>query len=171
MERLTETRDAQWVIPLRQDGKHKWALCKAGLSCDDSTEYLYGDHANKLAAYEETGLTPEQVKDMDENARTSLLTWFEAHYGCPIGELMGIMEAKQENRLVALPPCKVGDDVWIIYEDEIHKLRVQGMSLTVSNKVLLHFGGYPITCIYALEQGKKWFLSREEAEDVLKERL
>ena len=52
MERLTEKRDGQNVIPLRQNGKIKWAICSAGLG-DAPTEYLYGDHADRLAAIED----------------------------------------------------------------------------------------------------------------------
>lgn len=52
MERLTEKRDGQNVIPLRQDGKTKWSLCNAGMG-DTSTEFLYGTHADRLAEYED----------------------------------------------------------------------------------------------------------------------
>lgn len=52
MERLTEKRDGQNVIPLRQDGKTKWSLCSAGMG-DASTQFLYGEHADKLAEYED----------------------------------------------------------------------------------------------------------------------
>lgn len=65
----------------------------------------------RLAAYEDTGLEPEQVKDMAENVETRLLTWFEAEYGFPVGKLMDFCEAEQQGRLVVLP-CKVGDTVY-----------------------------------------------------------
>ena len=52
MERLTEKRDGQNVIPLRQNGKIKWSICSAGLG-DAPTKYLYGDHADRLAAIED----------------------------------------------------------------------------------------------------------------------
>ena len=52
MKRLTEQRDGQNVIPLRQNGKIKWAICSAGMG-DAPTEYLYGDHADRLAAIED----------------------------------------------------------------------------------------------------------------------
>lgn len=52
MERLTEKRDGQNVIPLRQNGKVKWSICSAGLG-DAPTEYLYGEHADRLAAIED----------------------------------------------------------------------------------------------------------------------
>lgn len=52
MERLTEKRDGKNVIPLRQDGKTKWALCSAGMG-DAPAQYLYGYHADKLPEYED----------------------------------------------------------------------------------------------------------------------
>lgn len=52
MERLTEKRDGQNVIPLRQNGKIKWSICSAGLG-DAPTKYLYGDHADRLATIED----------------------------------------------------------------------------------------------------------------------
>ena len=63
MERLTEKRDGQNVIPLRQNGKVKWSICSAGLG-DAPTEYLYGEHADRLAAYEDTGLEPEEIIEL-----------------------------------------------------------------------------------------------------------
>ena len=63
MERLTEKRDGQNVIPLRQNGKIKWSICSAGLG-DAPTEYLYGEHADCLAAYEDTGLEPEEIIEL-----------------------------------------------------------------------------------------------------------
>ena len=65
MERLTEKRDGQNVIPLRQNGKVKWSICSAGLG-DAPTEYLYGEHADRLAAYEDTGLEPEEIAAAEE---------------------------------------------------------------------------------------------------------
>ena len=57
MERLTKKRDRQNVIPLKQNGETKWVICSAGMG-DAPTEYLYGEHADRLAAYEDTGLEP-----------------------------------------------------------------------------------------------------------------
>lgn len=54
MERLTKKRDRQNVIPLKQNGETKWVICSAGMG-DAPTEYLYGEHADRLAAYEEHG--------------------------------------------------------------------------------------------------------------------
>lgn len=57
-DRLTEKRDGQNVIPLRQDGKTKWSLASAGMG-DASTQFLYGTHADKLAGYEAIGTIEE----------------------------------------------------------------------------------------------------------------
>ena len=65
-DRLTEKRDGQNVIPLRQDGKTKWSLASAGMG-DASTQFLYGTHADKLADYEAIG-TIEELKALKEKA-------------------------------------------------------------------------------------------------------
>ncbi len=52
MERLTKKRDGHYVIPLRQDGKTRWALCSSGMG-DAPTQFLYGEYADKLAEYED----------------------------------------------------------------------------------------------------------------------
>ena len=63
MKRLTEKRFGKNVIPLRQNGKIKWSICSAGMG-DAPAEYLYGDHADRLAAYEDTGLEPEEIVEL-----------------------------------------------------------------------------------------------------------
>lgn len=58
VEKLTEQRDGQNVIALRQDGKRRWAIASAGM-VEKSTRFLYGEYADKLAEYESIG-TPEE---------------------------------------------------------------------------------------------------------------
>ena len=60
MDRLTDKRDGHNVIPLRKFGIKnipKFAL----VEISDNTSFLYGDFADKLAAYEDTGLIPEEI--------------------------------------------------------------------------------------------------------------
>ena len=59
-EKLTEQRDGQNVIALRQDGKRSWAITSAGMG-DKSTRFLYGEYADKLAEYEAIG-TPDECR-------------------------------------------------------------------------------------------------------------
>lgn len=126
----------------------------------------------RLAEYEDTGLSPEDIRDMSENAETSLLTWFESRYGFPVGELMGFCEAKQQGRLVVLP-CKVGDTVYVLplglglEGDFITEAEVIGCSHKDALFQVKYKSGqldrYTWSCV-----GKTVFLSREEAEAALK---
>lgn len=66
MERLTEKRRGQNVIPLRQMSLEKAPLF-ALVKISDNTSFLYGDAANKLAAYEDTGYEPEEITALQED--------------------------------------------------------------------------------------------------------
>lgn len=107
MERLTKRLDdGQAVMDCQNCDLNSLQSCTC-LACRNRLK-------DRLAAYEDAGLTPEEVKDMDENAETSLLTWFMAKYGFPVGSLMDFCEAKQQGRLVVLDkpmlPLVWGDD-------------------------------------------------------------
>ena len=119
----------------------------------------------RLAAYEDTGLEPEEIIDMTKNAETILLTWFESEYGFPVGELMQILEAKQAGKLVVLP-CKVGDHVWIDGRDAIVT-----EFFGYKTERYLHAQFYDDMQYIDIpfdEIGKTVFLTREEAEAALK---
>ena len=138
MERLTK---------IRKNGVFRY------VSAIGSGRGCWSQIIQKLAAYEDTGLEPEEVKDMAENAETMLLTWFESRYGFPVGELMRMCEAKQEERLVVLP-CKVGAKVYMIEVDE------DGAWVGVKE--------VPFTRMMVSSFGKTVFLAREEAEAALR---
>ena len=120
---------------------------------------------NRLAAYEDTGLEPEEIIDMTKNAETILLTWFESEYGFPVGELMQILEAKQDGRLVVLP-CKVGDHVWADGREAIVVWFFGYKTERYLHAQFLDNAEY--TDIPFYEIGKTVFLTREEAEAALK---
>ena len=86
----------------------------------------------------------------------------------PFDRLLELACADKDGRLVVLP-CKVGDSVYISdLEKKIPiKVRVQGISISVSGRTILHFGGYPVECAWGDGCGKDWFLTREEAEEEL----
>ena len=69
MERLTETYNGKNVIPLRN------AVCGINLPRwviehkNQLEKFLSGEAADRLAAYEDTGLTPEQVKVIAKRAK------------------------------------------------------------------------------------------------------
>ena len=172
MERLSEKRDGQNVIPLRQDGANKWALCSAGMG-EAPAQYLYGDHADRLAAYEETGLEPEEI-----SARRKLPPVVDAALEAMANHIRDLLQAEREARLVVLP-CKVGDTVYgvgklkkldgsIVYEMKhgkvlCHKILPSGIFCVVSAEEQY---GYPASWKFE-EFGQTWFLTREEAEAAL----
>lgn len=86
----------------------------------------------------------------------------------PFDRLLELALADKEERLVALP-CKVGDTVYIptIEKQNVDRVRVQGISISVSGRTILRFGGYPIGSAWGDGCGKDWFLTREEAETAL----
>ena len=86
----------------------------------------------------------------------------------PFDRLLELALADKEERLVALP-CKVGDTVYIpvIEKRTVARARVQGISISVSGRAILRFGGYPSGSAWGDGCGKDWFLTREEAEAAL----
>ena len=71
-------------------------------------------------------------------------------------------------------PVKKGSMEWderedgLSYYEALDKVRVQGISMSVSGRTILHFGGYPVECAWGDGCGKDWFLTSEEAEAALK---
>jgi hypothetical protein len=108
------------------------------------------DCLERLAAYEDSGLSPEQVQE--------------------------IAKAKAEGRLVALP-CKVGDKVWLILETlndkfEIVESVITKMFHTIKDSYISCWIYCPGICnsleFQFSDFGKTVFLSRVEAELALK---
>lgn len=121
---------------------------------------------DRLAGYEDTGLEPEEVKDMADNAETRCLTWFESRYGFPAGELMRILEAKQDGRLVVLP-CKVGDAAYwvhngVITDCRVNRIQLNRAGLFICLRSKVSHGAFSVRCI-----GKSVFFSHREAEAAL----
>lgn len=163
MERLTEKREDKNVIPLRQDGNVKWELCNAGKG-DAPTQYLYGEHADKLAAYEGTGLTPEQVVEMAKE--------------------LGEYKKLEEQGLLLKLPCKVGDTVYCIhgrytkcsaYNEKFEEYNCQGCESECDSKKEYYIAettADAFFCALSMLEGKfgqSIFLTQEEAEAKLKE--
>ena len=121
----------------------------------------------RLAAYEDTGLTPEKIKDpFTENTMINL----EAQaLGVEPSRLRELAEADKDGRCVVLP-CKVGDTVWRIVRDgEPHITRdeVRDMYFADDMTLCVELVGGRVT--FTEKFGKAVFLSREEAEKALRE--
>ncbi len=91
--------------------------------------------------------------------------------GMPINDVLDLVRAKQESRLI-VPPCKVGDTVYDISEfydgticPEMYEYKVNHIDLLNDGKFEIEFIPYPDEA-----WGKTLFLTKEEAEAKLKER-
>ena len=106
----------------------------------------------RLAAYEDTGLTPDQVV----NSKTIIELAF-ADDTSKAEQIRKLVAADDEGRVVVLP-CNVGDTVY----------RLQYIEQTPGRFTV---GVVPIkfALIWLEEFGKTVFLSREEAEKALQE--
>nr|DAE22170.1 MAG TPA: hypothetical protein [Siphoviridae sp. ctLsx2] len=118
----------------------------------------------RLAAYEDTGLTPEEI-DMDHEAAETLR---QLCRGCDLDRLEKLAEADKDGRLVALP-CKVGDFVYGFHNGKTilpmvakwFETNYDGWSVAVQ-----HVPMAPRFYRFS-DFGKTAFLTREEAEKAL----
>lgn len=116
----------------------------------------------KLKAYEETGLTPEEVSTLVKD-RSDLCTIVGECGG--ISRVRVLTEADKAGRLVVLP-CKVGDTLFRVFAGEILEHKVRNM------RYLAIQGRWDIDttpfCSYVESSiGKTIFLTREEAKRAL----
>ena len=122
---------------------------------------------DRLAAYEDTGLTPEEVKaPFTEDTMINLAA---QALGVEPSRIRELAEADKDGRVVVLP-CKVGDTVWRIVRDgEPHITRdeVRDMYLADDMTPCVELVGWRVT--FTEKFGKTVFLSREEAEKALQE--
>ena len=119
---------------------------------------------DRLAAYEDTGLTPEEIKaPFTEDAMINLAA---QAMGVEPSRLRELAEADKDRRLVMLP-CKVGDTVYFALIGRIIEKQVFSI-VSFSNSTRIYCGG---TSEYFRPEdiGKTFFLTREEAEKALQE--
>ena len=124
---------------------------------------------DRLAAYEDSGLEPEEVKRVQETLVTAQRLKKEQY-----DVLEKYLKAEAEDRLVILP-CKVGTEVFALwYGANVIPGTVIGYSLhewteAASVRVLFDTKKVNGTRDYSIGAfGKTLFFSREEAESALK---
>lgn len=121
---------------------------------------------DRLVEYEDTGVTPELVREVAEFA-----VWVHENGMDKIREWV---KADKENRLV-VPPCKVGDMLYevtgrkTISVYKVKAIRVELFGLFIEWDIVEGFVWQSLAGINAGEIGKTVFLTREEAEKALKE--
>lgn len=115
----------------------------------------------RLGAYEDTGLTPGEVKSMQEEHFSGLEM---AKLHSALMELKKYQEADRADRLVVLP-CKVGDTVYFALLGRIIEKQVFSI-VSFSNSTRIYCSG---TSEYFRPEdiGKTFFLTRKEAEAAL----
>lgn len=138
MERLTNKREA--------DAQRKEYKNRIG---NGYPRNIPEERFLRLAAYEDTGLTPEQVEELAHDTTGPLHR--------KIGEWI---EAEAAGRLEVLP-CKVGDTLWAADTTPVTPLHVMAVAFFLEGKD----GGYYERLSNV---GKSVFLTREEAETALK---
>ena len=115
----------------------------------------------RLKAYEDTGLTPEEI-DMDHEAAEQLRQLCQ---GYDLDRLEELAEADKDGRLVVLP-CKVGDKLYRVFAGEIFEHRVGSMKyFAIQGRWDIET--YPFFPCVGSSIGKTIFLTREEAEKAL----
>ena len=122
----------------------------------------------RLAAYEDTGLEPEEI-DMDHEAAETLR---QLCRGCDLDRLEELAEADKDERVVVLP-CNVGDRLYEVTGRKtisVHKvkaIRVELFGLFIEWDIVEGFVWQSLSGVSAGEIGKTVFLIREEAEKAL----
>ena len=105
MERLTKTHYIS--------GNGHYMACSELNSCCDkecSTCNHLDEIVERLAAYEDTGLTPKSVEAIKLHMMGKAISEITEFNGLPIDRLRELAEADKAGR-VAVLPCKVGDTV------------------------------------------------------------
>ena len=135
----------------------------------DGTVYK-NEVAQRLSAYEDAGLTPNQVRKI-----SNVLRQFGEEYNCWFDYVAGFMckyaSAEQDGRLVVLP-CKAGDTVYKIFCREIVSALIEKIEINAFTNppIWVQIGtDFMASQCYRFDMscGRDFFLTREEAEAAL----
>ena len=120
----------------------------------------------RLAAYEDTGLTPEEVNDAVVGAKLMAKSQLVSAFGVAAERLRELAEADKDGRSVVLP-CKVGDRLYevtgrkTISVYKVRAIRVELFGLFVEWDIVEGFVWQSLSGINAGNIGKTVFLTRE----------
>ena len=151
MKRLTKHVDGIAVL-------ESWAIGKDPVS-------IIQRLCNRLAAYEDSGLDPEEIADFMKRWEQTVEIGGMLKKYC-IDHIRDLLHAEQDGRLVVLP-CKVGDHVWADGREAIVVWFFGYKTERYLHAQFLDNAEY--TDIPFYEIGKTVFLTRENAEDAMKE--
>lgn len=167
MERLTK----------RENGHAHYPRCFeepcGGMGCRTDDCEFKDEICDRLAAYEDTGLEPEEVlqKDKADEIALKLMRLADLESICSYTRLRELAEADKDGRLVVLP-YKVGQRVFALLDTDKHISECEVKQIGLGNEI--GFAGLePIGARgrkYGVSLngfGKTVFLTREEAEKAL----
>lgn len=164
MERLTK----------RENGHTHYPRCFeepcGGMGCRTEDCEVKVEIRERLAAYEDTGLEPEEVlpKDKADEIALKLMRLADLESLCNYTRLRELAEADKDGRVV-VPPCEVGDIVYGFHGEKT-------ILPMVAKWIETNTDGWCIAVQYApmaprfyrfSDFGKTVFLTREEAEKAL----
>lgn len=167
MERLTK----------RENGHAHYPRCFeepcGGMGCRTEDCEFKVEICERLAAYEDTGLTPEEVlpKDKADEIALKLMRLADLESFCNYTRLRELAEANKDGRVVVLP-CKVGQRVFALLDTDKHLSECEVKQIGLGNEI----GFVGIEPIGARGReygvsingfGKTVFLTREEAKKAL----
>lgn len=162
MERLTE-RFYGWVI---KKGCHGPCRTCHRAECADIYPMI-----DRLAAYEDTGLEPEDIVALQKREQGFVEMLVNVSCGCAVSysRLAELAQAEKDGRLLVLPvkpdeivyQWKKGDDIPSLF-------RLDGVNINEDGEITYqtHWG----ETLTPDDFGKTVFLTREEAEAALKKR-
>lgn len=185
MERLTRTdlnvdTDTDRFLSAKLGGKEiDWKQCRDSTLnvlingptsngfCKDIFRKMVRDLYGRLKAYEDTGLTPEEVTAVKLALMGKTLAEITEFEGVPLARLRELAEADKDGRCVVLP-CKVGDKLYRVFAGTIFKHEVHSMKyFAIQEK--WDIDASPFLPHVESSIGKTVFLTREEAERALQE--
>ena len=163
MERLTK-RDADGQAMMDcQKCEADWTGKHGKPMIDCTALYCRNRLKDRLAAYEDTGLTPGEIKSIKDEHFSGLEM---AKLYSALMKLKKYQEADKDGRLVVLP-CKPGDGLWAFCShpvEQVYSFTVTDIS-TLNGRTMLNTSRCGV--IDARDVGKTVFLTREEAEKAL----
>lgn len=167
--------EERYCKPCKAEGKdHNGCWCRACWVDDmldevdcfppaDATAALkWLEALERLADYEDSGLTPAEVHSMSGEwcAMMSVLNSIGSY-----DRLRELAEADRDGRVVVLP-CKIGDKLYRVFAGEIFEHRVGSMKyFAIQGKWDIET--YPFCPCVESSIGKTIFLTREDAEAAL----
>ena len=152
MERLTYRDTDGQVMMDCQKCKADWTGKHGKPMADCTALYCRNRLKDRLAAYEDTWLEPEEITAM----RHTLDEYHKV--------VDPLIRAQADGRLVVLP-CKVGDTIY--HTSKVRTSHFENDKIIIDDEGRWKIYEMPFALVHLTYIGKSYFLTREEAEEAL----